>query len=229
LSRHRYLAPSAAPAVGAVAVTPLLVGYELAVLFSPDREQATVGLLLRRLFAILGPSGFLLFNAAVAVAFLLALRAKVKDRATRRFDLYLLIILEGIVYGALLGPVVLRVLGAPLALAAGAGDGYDLALGVGAAVYEEILFRLVVIGGGMALLKGKRPVDRVLSAAILVIASAAAFSLFHHLGPGSEPFTLGTALYRFVAGLVLGGLYVLRGFGVTAYTHAAYNAFLVLG
>jgi hypothetical protein len=226
--RTTYLAPSASPAVGIVAVMPLLVAYELAVLLAPDRSQATVGLLLRRLFALLGPSGFLLFNAALAAGCLLAVRAKVRDRVTRRFDLYPLLILEGIAYGALLGPVTLRLLGLPHALAAG-GDAHDLALGAGAAVYEELLFRLVLIGGGLALLRGKRPVDRMLTGAILVVASSAAFSLFHHLGPGAEPFEIRTALFRFVAGMVLGGVFLLRGFGVAAYTHAAYNAFLVLG
>jgi hypothetical protein len=87
----------------------------------------------------------------------------------------------------------------------------------------------VLIGGGLAWLKGSRGVDGILAGAILVICSSAAFSLFHHVGPGAEPFEIGRAVYRFVAGLLLGGLFVLRGLGVTAYTHAAYNVYLVLG
>jgi hypothetical protein len=229
MSRSRYLEPSAHPAVGLVAVTPILVLYELAVLLEGNGTQATAGLLVRRIFAVLGPAGFLVFNAALAVGFLLALRAKRQDRATRRFDLYPLVILEGIVYGALLGPVVLGLLGRMSPVAAGLGRGYALALGAGAAVYEEALFRLLLVGGGMALLGGRRPVDRIVAGVLLVVASSAAFSLFHHVGPGAEPFTFRAALFRFVAGLCLGGLFILRGFGVTAYTHAAYNAFLLLG
>jgi hypothetical protein len=32
-----------------------------------------------------------------------------------------------------------------------------------------------------------------------------------------------------VAGLLFSGLYVLRGFGITAWTHALYDVFLAVG
>ena len=140
-----------------------------------------------------------------------------------------MIVLEGIAYGGLLGPILIKLLGRLAPMAALSDPAHSLALGAGAAVYEEILFRLVLIGGGCALLRGSRGFDRTLAGAILVVVSAALFSLFHHVGPGAEVFEIRVALYRFVAGLILGTLFVLRGLGVTVYTHAAYNAFVVLG
>jgi hypothetical protein len=210
--------------VGLVAITPLLVVYELAILVDPDHGQATAGLLVRRVFDVLGPGGFLVFNAALAIGFLLALRAKHRDRSTRRFHLYPAILLEGAVYGGLLGPLLVRLLGRLVPMSSGTSAALPVALAAGAAVYEEILFRLVLVGGGLALLRGARGLDRSLTAVLLVLVSSALFSLFHHVGPGAEPFAIGVATYRFCAGLVLAGLFVLRGLGVTAYTHAAYNA-----
>ena len=227
--RSVYFGPSQSVAVGLVAVTPLLVAYELTILFSEERTQATAGLLLRRLFALLGPGGFLIFNAALAIGFLLALQAKHDRAKTRRFQLYPMIVLEGIAYGGLLGPLLIGILGRLAPMAAISDVGHSLALGAGAAVYEEVLFRLVLIGGGCAVLKGARGIDRTVSGAILVVVSSALFSLFHHVGPGAEAFEVRVALYRFVAGLVLGALYVMRGLGVTVYSHAAYNAFVLLG
>jgi hypothetical protein len=234
MSRRRsrpvgYFAPSTSVAVGLVALMPILAAYEVTVFFANPRSQATAGLLLRRLFALIGPNGFLLFNAAMLTSFVVALVFKRRNPETRRFDLYPLIILEGMIYGFVLGPALSAILGPFRPLASGMGAGYGMALGAGAAAYEEILFRLVFIGGGLSLFRGMRRFDRMLMAVILVLASSAAFSLFHHVGAGAEIFEIRVALFRFVAGLLLAGLFVLRGLGVTVYTHAAYNAFILLG
>jgi hypothetical protein len=63
---------------------------------------------------------------------------------------------------------------------------------------------------------------------IAVIASAFIFSGFHYIGPLGDPLTLPSFTYRFVAGLLLSGLYVTRGFGITAWTHALYDVGLAL-
>jgi uncharacterized protein len=60
------------------------------------------------------------------------------------------------------------------------------------------------------------------------ILAALVFSAFHYVGPYGDPLRLGSFTFRFLAGLALSGLYVLRGFGVTAWTHALYNVFLLL-
>jgi hypothetical protein len=55
------------------------------------------------------------------------------------------------------------------------------------------------------------------------------FSAFHYIGPFGDRFTLASFTFRAVAGLLFSGLYVLRGFGITAWTHALYDVFLAIG
>jgi len=62
-----------------------------------------------------------------------------------------------------------------------------------------------------------------------VTAGALIFSLFHYIGPYGQPLRLDSFIFRTVAGLLFSGLYVTRGFGITAWTHALYDVFLAMG
>jgi hypothetical protein len=61
-----------------------------------------------------------------------------------------------------------------------------------------------------------------------VVTAAFIFAGFHYIGPYGEPLALGSFTFRTIAGLLFTGLYVLRGFGITAWTHALYDVFLAL-
>ncbi len=99
----------------------------------------------------------------------------------------------------------------------------EVALGVGAGIYEELVFRLILISVisilGTDLLG--RPTAVVLPLAVLV--SALAFAGHHHQPVGRDPFDAGQFLFRTLAGLYLGTIFVVRGYGPAAGTHAAYN------
>ncbi len=103
-----------------------------------------------------------------------------------------------------------------------------LLLALGAGVYEELLFRLVLLGGGTLLLHRVFCWNRELSAVLALLVSAVLFAAAHHVGPAGEAFTTYNFLFRAVAGVLLGLIYLLRGFGVTVWTHALYNAMVVL-
>lgn len=103
-----------------------------------------------------------------------------------------------------------------------------LMVSLGAGIYEELLFRVVLIS---ALLWLAEKVFRwnVLGAAIFsVILAALIFSASHYIGSLGDTFTLGSFTFRFVAGLLLSGLFVARGLGITAWTHALYDVFLTV-
>jgi hypothetical protein len=104
-----------------------------------------------------------------------------------------------------------------------------LMISLGAGIYEELLFRVILVSG-LAWLGGK--VFRWSPAAagvFAVIVGALIFSAFHYIGPYGEPLKLGSFIFRTVAGLLFSGLYLLRGFGITAWTHALYDVFLAVG
>ena len=64
--------------------------------------------------------------------------------------------------------------------------------------------------------------------AVGVGANALIFSAFHYVGPYGDPLTLPSFTFRTVAGVLFSGLFVTRGFGITAWTHALYDVGLSL-
>ena len=93
---------------------------------------------------------------------------------------------------------------------------------VGAGIYEEMLFRLLLFSGLMALLK-RTSTAPALAVSVAGLASAMFFSAAHHLGPYGEPFDGYTFLFRTVAGVYFAVLYQLRGFGIAVGAHACYD------
>ncbi len=153
-----------------------------------------------------------------------------------------LMLVESIVYAALFGTVAsvltaLLLSGPLVVLQASGGAGgtafgglsweAQLVVSLGAGLYEELLFRVLLVSGlvGLGSVLGWR---RQTAVGVAVIASALIFSGFHYLGPLGDPLTLPSFTYRFIAGLLLSGLYVTRGFGITAWTHALYDVGLAL-
>jgi membrane protease YdiL (CAAX protease family) len=93
---------------------------------------------------------------------------------------------------------------------------------LGAGIYEEALFRLVLFS---VLLRMGRFVELPRVAALLVAAfvSAVPFSAAHHIGPHGQPYSHYLFLFRVVAGVYFALLYHFRGFGIAVGAHACYN------
>jgi Type II CAAX prenyl endopeptidase Rce1-like len=108
------------------------------------------------------------------------------------------------------------------------GTGTRLMLSLGAGLYEELLFRVLLVGSlawaGRRLL-GWRPVVAGVWAALV---GALIFSAFHYIGPYGDVWRVYSFVFRAIAGLTFSALFLLRGFGITAWTHALYDAFLLL-
>jgi len=61
------------------------------------------------------------------------------------------------------------------------------------------------------------------------VLGALLFSAFHYIGPYGDSLEAGSFIFRALAGLTFSALYLLRGFGITAWTHALYDVFVTLG
>jgi membrane protease YdiL (CAAX protease family) len=112
----------------------------------------------------------------------------------------------------------------------------QLALSIGAGVYEELLFRVLLVGGLYLALRrmlpagsgGGRTGGGTAAYVAAALIGAFLFSLVHYLGPLGDPFAAGSFLFRFLFGLVMNVLFLLRGFGIAAWTHALYDVMVVL-
>jgi hypothetical protein len=220
---------------------PLLAGYEVLAWALGGAGQTGVrngaDVLLKSLFLLLGGRhGLTLFTLGLLGAGTVVVIRDVRRHGAPTPGLFLGMTVESALYGLLLGTVagvLTGLLTGPLALAAWAVEEFGLPtrlmVSLGAGIYEELLFRVLLVAGLAVLVRkalGWKPFAAGLVAAV---AGALVFSAFHYVGPYGDPFEIGSFTFRAVAGLLFSGLYLTRGFGITAWSHALYDVFLTLG
>ena len=104
----------------------------------------------------------------------------------------------------------------------------QVTLAIGAGIYEEFLFRVLLIAGLSGILGFVFMWDKTFKNIIAVVLSGGIFSAFHFMGEYGDFFSMELFLIRFIAGLILGVLYMYRGFGITAYTHSIYDLIVLI-
>jgi hypothetical protein len=87
----------------------------------------------------------------------------------------------------------------------------------------------VLLVGGLAGAFLASGLPRTRAGGFAALLAALAFSAFHYIGPYGDPWEIPSFLFRFLAGLVFSVLFLLRGFGIAAWTHALYDVFLFVG
>ena len=234
-----YWLASRAPRHSLLFALPLLLAYEALAFALSGSEMGQVrngaDVLLKSVFLALGGrhglTVFTLVLAAVGAGLVLRDR---KAHGAIRPGLFPLMLGEAILYALLLGGVAsaLTTLLLHGRLAIGPMDQFglptQLMISLGAGIYEELVFRVLLVGALMALARlvfRWRPLPAGIFAAV---TGALIFSLFHYVGPYGDEFTLSSFTFRAIAGLLFSGLYLLRGLGITAWSHALYDVFLSL-
>ncbi|HEX5004594.1 MAG TPA: CPBP family intramembrane glutamic endopeptidase [Gemmatimonadales bacterium] len=239
MSSPSYWRDTRAPRYSLLFALPLLLAYEgLAFLLSGDaisgvRNGADV--LLKSAFLWLGGrDGLLVFGLLlVGVAGILVWR-DLRRGGTLTGRYFLGMVAESVAYALLFGLVTGTLTGLILraapALSAGPieqlGLSTQLMISLGAGLYEELLFRVLLVSFlarlarvGFGWLPGA-------SGVFAVVVGALIFSAFHYVGPYGDQLELASFTFRAVAGVLFSALYLLRGFGITAWTHALYDVFL---
>ena len=239
-----YLQASRAPRYSLLFALPLLIFYQVLAALAPPAPGGMVvrngaDVILESVFVWLagawGPRLFMLCLIGVG-AWLIA-----RDLRTNRNlspavlgGMLLESVCLSLVFGVVVGGLTAALLGAPppplmLDFTAQRLSRWTmLMLSLGAGIYEELLFRVVLVGllaWGAKKLLGWRPLVAGIAATVL---GAFIFSAFHYIGPFGDRFDVYSFVFRAIAGLFFSGLYLLRGFGITAWTHALYDVFLLL-
>ncbi len=98
-------------------------------------------------------------------------------------------------------------------------------LSLGAGIYEELLFRLILMTLLWVFLIDVMRLNRRGASILIVIISGVLFSLYHYLG--SEPFQYRTFVFRAIAGAYFAVLFLTRGFGITCGCHTIYDIIIV--
>jgi hypothetical protein len=224
---------------------PLLVAYEAlaALLAQPGHAQLRNGAdaMLRAAFiTVAGARGPLIFMAAIILfGLFLVVRDLRKTKAGLRPLVFGGMLMESAAlaaaFGVVIGVATAKLIGSLNMLMIGQGGGIQampwptrLMLSLGAGLYEELFFRVLLV---TSLAAGARAIfgfGTRAAGGFAVVVGAIIFSAFHYIGPFGDPFQLQSFTFRMLSGLAFSALYVLRGFGVTAWTHALYDSFLLL-
>ncbi len=230
-----YLAWSRDPAVGLFAVLPLWLGYEaLRFTLTPSERNGAEVLLLDAL-GVIGPRISRVLSVVFGVC-VLAAAIRLHRREIPWLRVALVSALEGTVYGLLLGPLAAALASSAARVLAWLGPAGDrlvpeLVGSLGAGIFEELVFRLALLSALVWLCVRAAVafgMPRAVGALVAVLVSAALFALFHHIWPAGEPFTTSAFLFRGAAGVLLGLLMLVRGYGVCVYTHVLYDVHFYL-
>ncbi|PSQ88920.1 MAG: CPBP family intramembrane metalloprotease, partial [Bacteroidetes bacterium QS_4_64_154] len=188
------------------------------------------GVWIKELLTMTGASGGLILALLVAGGGLAAYLLDRHRDIPLRTRYFVGLVGESVVYAVLVALLVSSAVGALFA-AVPPSEGAlwtRVALSIGAGIYEELVFRVLLVGGLALLFRAlmESPVQAHVLAALL---GAALFSGVHYVGPLGDPFALPSFTFRFLFGLALNALFLGRGFGVAAWTHALYDVMVVTG
>jgi len=229
-----YWQQSKSPFYSLLFTIPMLITYEL-MIFSFNHSDI-IGLrngadiLFRQFFGMFNVYGFYLVGFLVLTALIISYYFHNRQDENRQFhyQFFILMLLESIVFAFVMFVFVDKIGSVLLSGGSALEKKEYIVLALGAGVYEEFIFRVVMISGFSFFLKDILRLHSVTSAVIAVIAASLIFSLFHYMGSLGDVFEIKSFLIRFIAGIFLSILYVLRGYGITAYTHTFYDLLVIL-
>ena len=215
--------------ISLVLVTPLFVAYQIGLL-TTDGWKNGADFLTGRILDAAGRDEwrYILFNFAILL--IVAVSAFISGRKGRPTGGTLLfVVCEATLYACIMGVAISQLLIElglePPALSLSALDNVVLSLGAG--VYEELVFRLLLLSG-LFVLARRLKLRRSVALVTAFVISSAVFSAFHYVPLGHNAWELWSFSFRFAAGLVFATIYSVRGFAVAVYTHAIYDIFVLV-
>ena len=240
-----YWALSTRPLHVLLFLTPLVLFYELGSFLYLDastegaRQMILAQKLLGEFFQLFGAAGLFLPGIAL-ITVLLIWHVLLGDRWKVRPG-----VLGGMTLESLAWTMPLLVLAAvysgaaermamPAMAAPPGGDLYSLrwearlTVAIGAGLYEEMLFRLVLIALLHLVFADLLRLHSTAAAAVAVAGAAIAFGLYHDVTLPTGGTNWPKLLFLTAAGAYLGTVYMLRGFGIVAGTHAVYDIMVLV-
>ncbi|HRK32374.1 MAG TPA: CPBP family intramembrane metalloprotease [Tepidisphaeraceae bacterium] len=229
--RAGYFRLSELPYHSLLFVLPLIAAYELGVRYlhhvQPDAvaSQIVAFAMMQKFFLWFGATGAMLPALAV-VGILLASHIVRKDPWRPKPLVYAGMTVESVILAA---PLLALGMALPQHLPMWGltrSDTEWVVLAIGAGVYEELVFRLIGMTLLVMLFTDVLRIASKIAIPTAILLSAALFSLYHYWG--HEGFEWRSMVFRTLAGIFFGVIFIFRGFGITVGAHASYDISIVL-
>lgn len=215
---------------------PLLLLYEVLIYLSqPDPShvvRVSVDIWIKTLFSYVGPNVVSLTLIFVSLLGVFILYRERNRLSTLKLSYFFSMLIEASAYAFLLALLISSAIAALFQIIPGSPVEslsvlQQLALSLGAGIYEELFFRVILVSVLLFAFQyffARKSVAYVLS----MIVAAAIFSFAHYVGALGDSFTMSSFLFRFLFGLALNAIYIWRGFGMAAWTHAIYDLMVIV-
>ncbi|NBC17115.1 MAG: CPBP family intramembrane metalloprotease [Bacteroidetes bacterium] len=229
---------------GFLAALPLLLLYEVMILIANTGQtygvRISAEIWIKRVLASIGLVGIHVLTIIVVLVGVAIFFYERRKDIPIRSQYFGWIVAESAVYAVVVAFLVSTVVGVIFAAApvrvellippqlAEQSLWTRLALSIGAGIYEELVFRVLLVGGLYLALKHALPQVRY-AYVLAAVVGALLFSGVHYVGALGDAFTVGSFMFRFLFGLALNVIFLARGFGVAAWTHALYDVMIVTG
>jgi hypothetical protein len=223
---------AARPLASLVFLAPLMVTYAVGLIWVRPDLAATADIWLREAMRFVGVSGALA-PTWLAVVVLLVWHLVRRDPWQVSWKLLGLMALETVLLAVPLlvierGFQVLwqaATLAVPPDHASSAETWLEAVMtSIGAGIYEELLFRLLMVGGALFVLTHILKDDSTGACLAVVLIAAALFAAAHEMNPAGFAWT--RFLFRSTAGVYLGYVFLYRGFGVATGVHILFDLVL---
>ncbi len=241
--KHRYdnyHEQTLRPASSLAFVLPLILFYEIAaILLGSDATRSGIDQWLRQ-FLSLGGAGHIALLPIITIAILLIRHHRNDDTWPVKPRFVGGMIIESIGLGlivffaagamSMLGPARLDTSDSmTLPMALPFSQLYQTSWStfisaIGSGIYEESVFRLMLLLPVLAVLRqriGNRHVAQI--AAVFLVSLLLAALHYSALNPAGSQFEVNSFLFRFFAGSVFSVLFLFRGFGIAVGTHIVYD------
>jgi hypothetical protein len=226
---------------------PLFLLYHLGVIFLHVQNATDVVTAPLLQLAEGNRAIYVLITASIGVVFAGVFAALGRGQAFRPRK-FVQVLIEGAVYAVGMRLSAAYVVGRLFAAVGGRdaaqGDPFvGFVMSLGAGFYEELAFRVVLFGLGAKILvwlfahepygvvvgQPRRLTWRAfLVATLWAFGAAAVFSGVHYVGALGDSFQLSSFIFRWVLGLVLTMIFVLRGFATAVWAHALYDVWVLV-
>jgi hypothetical protein len=233
MSQSNYLAGTRHPWACVLFVLPLLLAYEAGVLLmgmdKPELLRNGADVWLRWVLGNLGLHHLLWAPALLLVVMALWSLRRLDRRPQDLVGLWIGMAIESAAFALflwgscfLVAPLLYR-LGVQMAVEGAPEPAVQQLLSfIGAGVYEETLFRLLLYSGLRWILQ-RVDIPWPGAGVLAALVSALLFSAAHNIGDYGEAFQPFVFVFRTLAGLYFVSLFQVRGFGIAVGAHAGYD------